>query len=190
LVAVELLVLDAQGSVVARVRSYTSAGVLSSFTLSSETFVPEKQRVLTVLDSQGNASAYSGAGLDGSGLPSGYYLMRLEQPGQGAIEKAFWIQHEDYGEGKLLVLGATAGGSARIGFWFGENVELQARVYNLAGELVSLGSAAGSSGVLSVDMQSSGGKNVSPGIYLVLLRGKMANGGVEFSRVLKMAVLK
>jgi hypothetical protein len=158
LVPAELLVLDAGGNVVARVRSYGSLGYLTDFTLASQTFVPERQRSLLVTDSQGNSSSFSGTGLDGgSQLPSGYYSMRLEQPGQGAIEKPFWIQHEQYGDGRALVLEGGAHGTAQIGYWYPEQVELQARVYNLAGELVSLGSAVGSSGVLSLDLRSAGG---------------------------------
>ncbi len=185
--------LDQNLNVVARVSSYVSLGALSSFTLSQSTFIPETHLNLGVTDSLGQASLWNGKGLDGlSALPNGYYRMRLVQTGLPPIDQHFWIEHGDWNGGSVAVLGspAKAGQDPSLHYGFQEAVYFNARVYNLAGELVSQSSEVGVQGNIQLKLRTPSGQPVSSGIYLVEVRALTVLGGLEFIKYLKVAVVR
>jgi len=63
-------------------------------------------------------------------------------------------------------------------------------VHNIAGELVSQQSGVGVSGAIRLSLQSASGSPVSTGIYLVQVRAVTLSGGLEYEKILKVAVVR
>jgi hypothetical protein len=189
---VELLVLDSNLDVVSHVRSYPST-ILSGIRLSQTLWTPEQQGPLLITDSQGMVSTWLGTGADGkTQLPNGYYIMELRQVGAAAIDVYFSIKHGDYNGAVVVPESSKIIGDNPLilHFSFPENIEFEARIYNLAGELVAQGAGAGSSGILSVEMKSASGQGLASGIYLVQIRGRGLGSGSEILKLFKIAVLR
>jgi hypothetical protein len=185
-------ILDANLNVVGHVLLYGGSGSVGSISLSGTTFSPELGP-LTVSGDQGAQGQWNGTGLDNrTQLPNGFYHLRLVQGGRAALDAPFWIKHQDYAGGNLVALtGGLAGGATLgLGYNYPEAVQLEVRVYNLAGELVSQGSAVGLSGVVTIYYRSAGGLPIAAGIYLIQVRGTTVNGGAEFLKLLKVAVTR
>jgi hypothetical protein len=192
-VSLELDVLDSNLNVVARLTLVGGQGAVSGLSLNHDTFVPEVDRQLIVSGGQGAQAIWNGAGLDNQTLlPNGYYHMHLTQSGLLAIDVPFVIEHGQYAGGTILPEAnpVPAGQALVLDYAYPEAVNLQARIYNIAGELVSQGAGAGTVGSLHLALKSAGGMDVSSGIYLVQVRGHTVNGGLEFQKMIKVAVVR
>ena len=188
-----LEVLDQNYAVVAHVRQYLVAGPVHAFTLDHFVFTPEEQTWLHVTDDHATVSQFGGLGIDGlTALPNGPYHMRMIQPGKPDIDADFWIKHGASIAGNVSIdqNPVALGQPLRLRFAFGGPVNLVARIYNLAGELVCQQTWAGTAGNLQIKMQSSSGLGVSAGVYLIDIRGATLSGGDEVSRQLKFVVLR
>jgi hypothetical protein len=186
-------VLDANMNVVSRLTVSGGAGLIASLQLSKSTYVPETDGPLTVTADQGGQGLWYGLGLDNkTQLPNGYYRIRLLQSGQSPVEASFWIKHQEYSGGSMVVLQSPvkSGAPVLLSYGYPEMVSLEFRTYNLAGELVSQASTVGVSGVMPISFKTSGGQDVAAGIYLIQVRGTTVQGGAEFLKLLKVAVIR
>jgi hypothetical protein len=185
-------VLDANLNVVARLSLYGGQGLAGSLRSGRSVFVPE-DGPLDVSADQGARGQWSGLGLDAqTPLPNGYYRLRLSQPGLAPVETAFWIRHASADGAELVILGGpgTALSGLSIHYRYPAATSIEARVYNLAGELVSHGSAQGTAGVMRLAMRAASGGPVAAGVYLVQLRGVDIVTGAESLKLLKTAVIR
>ena len=193
LVVMQVDVLDANLNVVAHLTLSGGSGTVNSITLSKPIFIPEVDRNLGVRADQGAQGSWNGLGLDNSSaLPNGYYHIHVTQPGQAAIDVAFLIQHQDYNGGNIVALNGAihSGTDLKLAYAYPEQVQLGVRVYNSAGELVSQASGAGTVGAIQLSLRSASGMQVAAGVYLIQVRGVTVNGGVEFLKLLKVAVVR
>jgi hypothetical protein len=171
----------------------SSTGAVSGLVLLNGSVVPGRSSLqLQVTEANGSVQdlSWNGLGASGGAVQSGTYTLRTRGQGLGtvAIEKSFSVLDAPgtsatapllapnpvpAGSGSLLVLapGIDAGWSARL--------------YTLAGELVTEGSALPGA---SVSLSLPAGR-VSGGIYLVVARCRDASG-VEWRWTLKAAVLR
>jgi hypothetical protein len=168
-------------------------GTITGIQLSESTYVPETDGPLVVTASQGAKGLWNGVGLDNqTALPNGYYYVLVRQSGQAPIKVAFWINHKPYTGGIIVALNNPVSQGSDLSFWYNypQSVHLEIRVYNVAGELVAQANAVGSSGVVPVGLRSASGLSVAGGIYMVQVRGTITSNGVQFLKLIKVAVAR
>jgi hypothetical protein len=186
-------IVDANMNQVSQVTLYGGSGVITSVQLSETTFVPEAGGALSIVANQGAQGQWSGVGTDNqTSLPNGYYYVLLRQAGQPPVKVAFWVEHKPYSAGMIVALTNPVSQGSLLNLWYNypSSVRLEVRVYNVAGELVAQANAVGSGGVLPVDLRSASGFSVADGVYMVQVRGTTISGGVQFLKMIKVAVAR
>jgi hypothetical protein len=162
--------------------------------LSQSTFVPETQRNLIFVDNFGYQSSWPGTGIDGlSLLPNGFYQVHVVQAAKPDLILSFWIKHDDAVSFGTVILEnnpVPVGTDLVLHYYYSESMEIHARVYNIAGELICQASGVGITGSLPVGFRSSSGKAVSAGVYIIDVRAFTVNGHIESDKVLKAAVVR
>jgi hypothetical protein len=188
----QIEILDSNLNVVGHVIIYGGHGTIQSVALSTTTFIPETQNLLSITANQGAMGSFNGKGLDNiTLLPNGLYHVHLTQSGQPPIDVTFWIQHAQYSAGWVVAFNnpVPAGSPLILKYSFPQTVSLEARVYNIAGELVCLGDSLGNAGEIRMTMRTSGGRNASAGIYLIQIRGQVTSSGAAILKSIKVAVV-
>jgi hypothetical protein len=173
-VAVRLLVLDQQRRVVADLGSYLSFGTVGSLSL----------------DKLGGVFLWNGAGANSTPLPNGYYRMQVQAPGGPPVEAEFYLEHQAWQAGSVLVSLLPRSRVASIRWNYSEAVNLRFDLYNLPGELVWQGRASGASGRLDWGLVSASGQDVADGIYMLKVQASSLDGAVDDIRILKLAVVR
>jgi hypothetical protein len=184
------VVLDQQGQVVAFLPNLSAQAVIVSISLSTQHFVPEQDRWLTVTTNGGATAGFNGVGNGGQALPNGYYHIQVRLSGGSVLDQPFYLEHQAWNGGTVAAMLPLHGDHALIAWNYSEAVNIKVGLYDLAGELVWVDHGVGMAGQIRWDLRTSSGRPVSSGIYLVKVDASSLDGSVEDVRMLKMAVLR
>ena len=209
--SIQILRLD----VYARINIYNSAGELVrrlqvnnvantnvSLAVDDVIQVGKNSGVINIEYAPGASIAWDGLNSEGRTVESGVYEMQVEvKTAQGfqimATKSVTILNAGSNGiisdikiyPNPAIVSDATAG--ATIKWLTGESGQADIKIYNMAGEMVrgiSTSIGAGMSGIIW-DLKSSGGDEVSSGLYVVVIYVKKDSGESEIKKI-KMAVMK
>ena len=187
---VSVKILDQQRRLVADLGAYLAPGVISSILLNATHFVPELSRTLVIRDDLGTSIGFHGTSSDGQPLPDGFYRVLVKQGSSPAIEVTFYLEHQPWSSGSVVVVLAPKASSATICWSYGEAVNLRFDLYNLAGELVWQSRVTGQTGRLAYPLLSSSGLPIAGGIYILKAQASSLDGSVDDLRIVKMAVVR
>ncbi len=184
------MVLDQQRNVVADLGIYYSQGAISALSLDLTRFVPELYRQLVGRDDRGGTVRWNGASDSGQPAPNGYYRLQVQSGAGGVLEAEFYLEHQPWSAGRVLVGLLPRASEARIVWNYSESVSMKFSLYNLAGELVWQARGVGSQGDLRWGLRSASGEEVSNGIYLLHCVASSLDGALEDEKVIKLAVVR
>jgi hypothetical protein len=187
---VQLLILNQAREVVADLGFFYLPAGVNRAVVSLDRFVPEHDRTLYISGGTGGGIAYHGTDGAGAPLSNGYYRVELKTPNGATYETAFYLEHEAWAGGAVIVMAPLRGTQATFRWNYAEAVDISFDVYTLAGELVWQCSGHGQIGQLPWDLQSAGGRPVAGGIYVVKSRALTGDGAAEDIRILKLAVAR
>lgn len=183
-------ILDQQRRVVADLGSYLALGSINGVTVNHGRFAPEIDRVLAIRDNLGSGIDFRGTASDGQPLPNGFYRVVVEQGNGLAFEATFYIEHQAWNAGSVIVMAPPKSSEAVIRWAYPEPVNIRFDLYNLAGELVWQGRALGQGGDLHYGLYSTSGRQIANGIYVLRVQASSIDGSVDDLRVVKLVVVR